>query len=143
MNVLRKIVRKLVIVIILITCLVFIFFGVRDLIISRGYRSATGELIKRPQHVGEQYADPDEPYKGFYVYYAGEDRYVAYSNSGRKTATIMYDPEDPEKYIIPREDIIYTFLGIVGLSSVILIEMRRRNVGIRDKEKMKRYTDGS
>ena len=134
MNILSKILRKLVIGIILITCLMFIFFGVRDFILSRRYESTTGELTKRPDNVGEQYADPDEPYNGFYVYNVGEDRYVAYSNSGRKTATIMYDPEDPEKYIIPREDIICTFLGIVGLSSVILIEMRRRNVGIRDKE---------
>lgn len=135
MNVLSKIVRKLVIGIIIFTCLMFIFFGVRGFIMSRRYESTIGELTKRPDNIGEQYADPDEPYRGFYVYYAGEDRYVAYSNSGRKNATIMYDPEDPEKYIIPREDIIYTFLGIVGLSSVILIEMRRRNVGIRDKEK--------
>ena len=38
----------------------------------------------------EQY-DPDEPYKGFYVYYVEEDRYVAYSNSGRKSTTIERD----------------------------------------------------
>lgn len=135
MNILSKIVRTVLTGIILITCLMFIFLGVRDFIVSRRYESTTGELTKRPQHVGEQYADPDEPYRGFYVYYVGEDRYIAYSNSGRKTTTIMYDPEDPEKYIIPREAIIFTSIGIVGLSSVILIEMRRRNVGIRDKEK--------
>ena len=137
MNIVRRIVRTLVFGIILITCLMLIFFGVRDFIVSRRYESTTGELTKRPQHVGEQYADPDEPHRGFYVYYVGEVRYVAYSNSGRKTATIMYDPEEPEKYIIPREDIIFTFLGIVGSSSVILIENRRRRIAdrrITDKE---------
>lgn len=137
MNILSKLVRKLFIGIILITCLMLIFFGVRDFIVSRRYVSTTGELNKRQNHVGEQYADPDEPYKGFYVYYVEEDRYVAYSNSGRKTATIMYDPEDPGKYIIPRDDIIFTFLGIVGSSSVILIENRRRRIAdrrIADKE---------
>ncbi len=128
MNIVRRIVRMLVIGIILITCLMFIFFGIRDFMLSGRYVSTTGELTKRPDHVGEQYADPDEPYKGFYVYYAGEDRYIAYSNSGRKNTTIMYDPEDPEKYIIPREDIIFTSIGIVGLASVILIEKRRRRV---------------
>ncbi|SMC30982.1 hypothetical protein SAMN06296952_0045 [Oscillospiraceae bacterium] len=131
MNILSKVVRKLFIGIILITCLMFIFFGVRDFIVSRRYVSTTGELNKRQNHVGEQYADPDEPYKGFYVYYVEEDRYVAYSNSGRKSTTIMYDPEDPGKYIIPHEDIIFTSIGIVGLASVILIEKRRRHVAGR------------
>ena len=137
MNIVRRIVRMLVIGIILITCLMFIFFGIRDFMLSRRYVSTTGELTKRPDHVSEQYADPDEPYKGFYVYYAGEDRYIAYSNLGRKTTTIMYDPEDPGKYIIPHEDIIFTSIGIVGLASVILIEKRRRRIAdsrITDKE---------
>ncbi len=131
MNIVRRIVRTLVIGIILITCLMFIFFGIRDFMLSRRYASTTGELTKRPDSVGEQYADPDEPYKGFYIYYVGEDRYVAYSNSGRKTTTIMYDPEDPGKYIIPHEDIIFTSIGIVGLASVILIEKRLRHVAGR------------
>ncbi|SEW04534.1 hypothetical protein SAMN05216413_0961 [Ruminococcaceae bacterium KH2T8] len=116
-------------VILVLIFLAMIIIGGGDLIGARGYETTTGELFKRNTHGGEQAADPDEPYSGFYVYYVDGERYPAYSNSNIKTATIMYDPNDPSEYIIPREEVIGASIGIVGLSTVILIAMRRKRAG--------------
>ena len=62
-----------------ILCMISIFlivFGIKDLIRSMDYATTTGNLVIRPKGVGEQYADPDEPYKGYYSFVADGEKYI-------------------------------------------------------------------
>ena len=107
-----------------ILCMISIFlivFGIKDMIRSMDYATTTGNLVIRPQGVGEQYADPDEPYKGYYSFVADGEKYIKDTDLNIERVTIKYNPDNPKKNIYLFQ--IYTEIisGIVGIAICIIL----------------------
>ena len=107
-----------------ILCMISIFlivFGIKDMIRSMDYATTTGNLVIRPQGVGEQYADPDEPYKGYYSFVADGEKYIKDTDLNIERVTIKYNPDNPKNNIYLFQ--IYTEIisGIVGIAICIIL----------------------
>ena len=107
-----------------ILCMISIFlivFGIKDMIRSMDYATTTGNLVIRPQGVGEQHADPDEPYKGFYSFVVEGERYFKNTDFSIEKVTIKYNSDNSKENIYLFQ--IYTEIisGIVGIAICIIL----------------------
>ena len=118
MNMNRKF--KWMISILCLISIILIVFGIKDMIKSMDYATTTGNLVIRPQGVGEQYADPDEPYKGFYSFVVEGERYFKNTDLNFEKVTIKYNPYNPKENIYLFQIYTEMIAGIVGIAICIV-----------------------